>query len=742
MSKKWVFICNYSLKNILANKFFAFFSVLSISIGVSTVLIVQLIHMFNTQYIDDNIRTLNGGDISIVLNQAITPDQVYHLQNLSVNDNFVYTLSLFEQTSITANGRTTLAVVRFIDTNNYPLYIESNIVRTLNQNSVIISNNISNRLGVGVGDNVEIFSRLQGLSHTMTILGTDERSHLTSNEYDMNIFGYIYVSSDLMSLFTERYFNRVSIALDNIHDMNVIYNAVQEIFFDAEIITLEHARESIMTEINSINLMLLSIAFITFIVSGVVLVVIMFFSIINRSKEICILKIIGMKRRAMVLSTILEVLIYTVLGNIIGVIFGISLGSAVNRLVFGVGIGALSISGVIDLIFNIFLLSISIAIVFTIIPIIVVGKINVNSILREQQISKVGLVKLGVPIFIIIICLGAVLSIYIQSLAGLGISVGVSFLGILLYFLCKLLLAIISKIRIGKNLVVLYAFRNIGNQRKKFSLALIMMFIGMISLGTIINLRREVLPSIAGAIQTQSGYNAIIHLSASNEAELQDTIEYSYNIRNAFSSQSVQVHISEINSRMIEESTGRTMEILNFLQYVPDFDIRYGNNFSISDERNTVIISHSLAEELSIAPSEYIILNVYGRYMEFEVIGIRERSILNTSDIITSTSIEWVQNSALVYYLDIDNLHFDTEIEKFYSIPNLIIIDLNELLFALNTTLNQQISLFVYISILSIISFIVLMSTITMIIFSERERVWNIGGYRCDRYNAYSYNSC
>jgi len=729
MREKWNFICKYSFKNILANKFFAFFSVLSIAIGVSTILIVQLIHMFNMQYVDNNLRVLNGGDIGIVINQAITPDQEYQLHRLSIQENFIYTLSLWEQISITANGRTTLAVVRFIDPNNYPIYtkgISPLNIQSLDSNNVILSNNISSRLNVAVGEKVEVFNRLHGTSHTMTILDIDEKSHLTSTDYDMNIFGYMYVSNELLDVFTERYFNRVFIALDNEESIESVYAAMENLFPDAQIRTLEQTRENMISEISSINLMLLAIAFITFIVSGIVLVAIMFSSILNRRTEICILKIVGMKKGTMVMSIVFEVLSYTILGNIIGAIIGLLLGSTVNRLVFDVGIGTLPISVISSLILNVFLLSAAIIIVFTIIPIIVMDRINVNAILREQQTSKVGLVKLGFPIFIIVLFIGFVLSMYINSIAGLAITVGVFLFGILLYYLCKLMLTIISKVRISKNLVMSYAFRNIGNQRKKFSLALIMMFIGMISLGVIINMRREILPTIASAIQVQSGYNAIIHLSTDSESELRAVVEQSNNIRNAFSSQSVQVYISSVNLQAITETAVVTMEILDFIQYIPIFDIRYGNNFSNSNNDSTIIISRSLAEELSIFPSDSIILEIDGEYKVFTVIGVREHSILNTSDIMTASSIDWMENNGLIYYLDIDDVYFESEIEKFHEIPNLIIIDLNELLFALNTTLAQQINLFAYISMLSIFSFIVLMSTISMIIFSEREREFGI----------------
>ena len=744
MSKFIRFFCMYNLRSWKNNKLPVIFSAISISVGTAMILAVQLISLYNLSHIEENAITINDGEINITLHQKeVLPEQLDSLQQLSDETGIDYTLSLISQGRVRTDSRTSIMYAHFIDIENYPIYDKGN--NPLNKstsstgNRVALSNNVADRLSVGLGDEIRIFSESLYETNEMEVIDIVSSSNIGSGDalaQDISIFGSVYLPISLLEKSSQHTINKIYINTNDTVHIDLLVQRLQSIFPSATITTYMDALGLAEEAIHSTTLMLNIIGFIAFSIAGVTLAKSMFFLFTRRRREISILKVLGLKSYTIMFSMMLEAIVISFIGNVIGLFLGVLFSNMMNQIVYGRELGLLPFEYLVLPVIHILLISFSIALIFTFIPILMCNKISVFAILRERELESKEKVNIAIPILLMAILIGALFSIYLNSIV-IGLATLIIFcLGLIFYFMFSVILKIISGIKVSDKITLL-VLRNLGRQRKKLSLILIVMLCGMMSTGITFSLRENVLQSIIDTVHFQQGYNVIVSTKLEEEHNVLQLLESSQNISNYYQSVQIGAAITAINEEVFDDTFFQTLNeptqqrlrnliigAVNLNVSQPPIIIREGRNLSHLDaEENSIIISHDLSEVMSIYVGDTVQFDIEGHNIKFEVVGIQDRVLVNTFDIVASLhaleqSTEW---DSSIFYVDVDDGNFAETIQYFYNeLENVFVLDLNETLMSLGVTINQQIGVFFYVSVICIIAFIFMTTTTTLIMFFER----------------------
>lgn len=739
------FFCIYNVRAWAENKVQIFLNIITISIAIALVVAIQLLGLYNTKNISDNVKMINGGDISILFNNSNeTKEQNDYLKSKESNNEIEYTSSYFLKTNISFNGKSSYIVLRFIDS-SYPLYKDNNKnspynIKLDNNSGIALSENIATRLNIKAGDWVKVLNRTTGSSDQFlvsSIVPTDGESTL-----DMNVFGYGYLSKELLKQYKTEddiLTNKLYIKVNNLNEYDRIMDDINSLFKNGEIKTFKETFKELQNQIQSTKESLSIVGMITFIISGVGLINIFVTSILKRKYELSVLKVLGIKNYQLAIINIIESMMLTLLSCLIGVPTGFVLSSAINKFLYGSWINFTVINNIISSIIIIIGLSISISCIFTIIPIALIGNIKPVNILRSNSIGIKGKIKLLDCILIIALGVGGIFSIYLKSLFGFIYSVLISITCGGLFSILVFIFKSLQRNKNVKNPNIIFAIKDLGSQSRRMAMLLIILIIGLTSIGITLNINNNVVPSLKKVVQSQNGYNVLISTSIDNYEKVTECInrnkdniiEYTYSTK-------VDTQLIEVNGVNIEKEYKEQLVNPTYSKKISNLSIDAislkgsefdpamfeGRYLSLKDQKlNSAVISFELAKSLDINLNDEISVFINNNYVKLNVVGIKDKTLINTSQIVTTVNNlpSNINFKSVIYYINSKN---PNEYINYLNdnIKDAFTLNVEDLLPALSKTIEKQLTLFSFISVLCIIAAILLMINTLTITFINRKK--------------------
>jgi len=127
--------------------------------------------------------------------------------------------------------------------------------------------------------------------------------------------------------------NRIAVEADSMEKVEYVVDAIEEELGEGVlVISAGFVRETVGRITTSLQVLLGGVAAISLIVAGIGIVNTMTISVMERTREIGILKAVGAKNRDILLIFLSEALITGVLGGALGVLSGIFLGQAISAI--------------------------------------------------------------------------------------------------------------------------------------------------------------------------------------------------------------------------------------------------------------------------------------------------------------------------------------------------------------------------------------------------------------------------
>lgn len=357
----YVELFKIAMNNIFQNKFRNLMTSLGIAIGIAMLIILLSFGFGLKQNLSKGLSTIISANIisvspnknssgfsfspkasnsskSKILNNS-TIDKFKKIQNVKAawGESTFFASAVFE-------GKTTNVYI----TNLSPQkYIESNIKNSMkygniNSNSGIIlslanakefTKNAKSLLGkyisISIGGGVSIFDpnglfKKPGKFKVKVIGITTQHQSFISYKQSISFLGSLEGTNNVR-------FSGIDVLSDNTSNVNSIASKISSLGYGVE--TLASIISSLNTPFLIIDSVLAIVGGISLVVSAIMILVIMLMEILERTREIGILKAIGARKKDVRNLFIFETIVIGIIGGLIGLIFGIIFISILNVII-------------------------------------------------------------------------------------------------------------------------------------------------------------------------------------------------------------------------------------------------------------------------------------------------------------------------------------------------------------------------------------------------------------------------
>lgn len=199
---------------------------------------------------------------------------------------------------------------------------------SFNENSeyeTIIGLKLKNRLGVGLGDYVTLASlslskkfRVIGVFQTLSLLMDD--ACLVPLRAAQEIFG------------DEGKVSTILVNVSDIEKVGLVRSKIEDTFNGIQVIEQKKVLETIQQGTNILKMFLLAVASISMLVAGIGIMNTMFMSVIERKREIGILKAIGASKLKIMRIFLTEAVLLGIMGGALGCFSGVSISKIAESL--------------------------------------------------------------------------------------------------------------------------------------------------------------------------------------------------------------------------------------------------------------------------------------------------------------------------------------------------------------------------------------------------------------------------
>jgi putative ABC transport system permease protein len=334
----------------------AIVALLSLGQGFQTAITTQFEKGFATNTLIVSPRSFQGVESSFQL-------FVSDAQNISAIQNVTVAMPVIQKTcSANSSDRTFQVSVTGIDFAKYGTIYNStfiaedgNIPSNPSDDSIVIGARLrdpwqNTTILANVGDAIEVtWINITIVNNYPVRVNTTYTAHVSAVLKEVggfsiggpSDFGAYVPISKAENFFGTDQCSMIVVQLKDSEDatINDTSEAIREIFNNQVSVTSATAVLSTISSIFSfIQIFLAGIAGISLLVAGIGIMNIMIVSLMERTREIGILKALGMKGRTVLLIFLGESVIIGLLGAVIGIVFGLSLAEVVARIGFA-GIG-------------------------------------------------------------------------------------------------------------------------------------------------------------------------------------------------------------------------------------------------------------------------------------------------------------------------------------------------------------------------------------------------------------------
>jgi putative ABC transport system permease protein len=193
-----------------------------------------------------------------------------------------------------------------------------------NEQGVVMGYVAASMMGVTVGDYITLNKK------QVEVLGIAEEGQ---GSYDLVILMPYKYGEEIYDMEGEA--NQVAIEPQDPSLVNEIKNAIEEEHDDLMAMTMEDALKMAQEMTATLSVMTLGIGFVASLVAGIGIVITMYSSVLERRREIGILKAVGAFRRTIFKQILEEGLLLSVLGSLTGLLLSFFFVDALNNVLLG-----------------------------------------------------------------------------------------------------------------------------------------------------------------------------------------------------------------------------------------------------------------------------------------------------------------------------------------------------------------------------------------------------------------------
>jgi putative ABC transport system permease protein len=196
-----------------------------------------------------------------------------------------------------------------------------------------------------IGDRIVIITNVEGEEKTLTLRVAGILAKVGGLvSPDNQIFVTLRTAQQIFN--SGNTVSQILIEAKNIEVVEDVVNEIQdELGKKATVISLSFIRETIGRVINTLGAVLGGVAAISLIVAGIAIINTMTISVMERTREIGIMKALGAKNKHVLSMFLIESSLTGLIGGVVGVIFGIFLGQIVAAIAtFTIGISLTSVT--------------------------------------------------------------------------------------------------------------------------------------------------------------------------------------------------------------------------------------------------------------------------------------------------------------------------------------------------------------------------------------------------------------
>jgi putative ABC transport system permease protein len=523
-----LFAFTYAWRNLQRGGRRSLFAAFCVAVGVAAVVGMQLLALNISASVNRAPKEANGGDISV---EPITsPFQradiaaVAALKRRGVIENYTITLSGRHNglgVKATNGSRTTLLSVRGIDIQTYPLYGEFDAstpkvsVTTLlkHPTDAVVTSDVFDRMHLRLGGSLALaFPRAE----SVTIRGIVTPGGLFQG--DFGIGGTIYqpiqgvwaaepaATAGPQGTIADKLYVRLRDGSPVAPAMQALKHTLGPLF---RYTTADDVAKQAATNTERLQQLLLACGLLALLIGGIGIANTMLVSVGRRTKEIAVLKALGMKSYQVLPLFLLEAVLLGVAGSVIGLLAGIALSLAITSVAVQLGAQVAWALRPDPLLVGLVLGVVATA-VFGFLPVLRAGRTRPIGVLRDEDapLPRIGWALTGGVSFLLTGLMGVVVGIALHNMRlGLALAFGVV-ISFLLF--SGLFLAVVAAASRGPSFGLVglkIALRNLTRQKRRVASTMVALCIGMLAVGTIVVLSQNVRAELQSLFEKDWGFN-------------------------------------------------------------------------------------------------------------------------------------------------------------------------------------------------------------------------------------------
>ncbi|MHA1229054.1 MAG: ABC transporter permease [Candidatus Helarchaeota archaeon] len=330
MSNTWVIIktsLKMAYRSITSRKFRSFLTVLGIMIGITLFITLMSIGIGMNTTISGILSQFIGAEIMVMSKiSSSRPSVPSEMVNILGNIDHVEDAYGLIQDYVDVQGNFIMVIGTPPDKIEFLMGIKLKEGISLKEalekgieRPAYIDNTLKNQLKLNVGDRLVATSQISGVFLELNIVGI-----VSSIDIGVGFGGFggmVYTTLDTMQeLLSTDSVQVVLLKLDDSSYSANVAESIRETYPDAEVITQEEILQMANEILNIIFAVLLGMAAISLLVGAIGIMNTTMQSVLERTREIGILKAIGAKRFDIILIFLTEAFIISIIGGIIGCI--------------------------------------------------------------------------------------------------------------------------------------------------------------------------------------------------------------------------------------------------------------------------------------------------------------------------------------------------------------------------------------------------------------------------------------
>ncbi len=330
-----------ALNNILSNKFRNFLTSIGISIGIMSLIIILALSSGITSYVNKYFSQDETNEIlTITTDSNISYSTIKEISNIDGVTNVLssYRLNSVKYTNSKIEDTYTINYTYSTDTKNQPDVLYGNMPTNLGEVAIDIdiAESIYTDTSIIAAINDTIDLTYNNLTYTFKIVGIyDDGLDIKSSyisEDSLYVFNNLYQTSyDAISGY---YYNICYVKVKNITYLNSVSNSIRGISSSLAITSTNQESETILDYIDLATKVLTVLSLLSLSVAAIMIIIVQYVSIVERTKEIGILRSIGGRRKDILYLFLFESLILGSLGGMLAVSVSYLLAGITNIICY------------------------------------------------------------------------------------------------------------------------------------------------------------------------------------------------------------------------------------------------------------------------------------------------------------------------------------------------------------------------------------------------------------------------